>query len=307
MFVNNSITANGVFSAQHFDFVYTQVIAAIGISGNLLVLKTIYGNTTLRSNTYTFIANQSIGMLIYSLSLLLPMVTCIDNYVHSNFFERYLCDSTYMLHVMGLSCSKWTVSAIAFERFYKLYFPLKGNLNRIKQIALIWLLALTESIVILTGKELTTFFADTNFYGCFIGLKTFENYFSIIKYLRKINFFALEIFPFLITGLLYTFVIIKAYERKANNNQESRSQHLEIQFNEITRLCLAITLWFYSLHWPLNLLAYVYDDRNSFCKGNPEVVVLARIIYLLAQLMMISDLFVLGCYGKIFTSRLTCC
>lgn len=166
MFSNLTLPAFNSNLPSYIDFIITNLIATLGLISNYLVIKAIRDNSNLRSNTYALIANQSLAQLIYCFGLILPNLTCIDKCMKSSLICTISCELTYVIQVAGIECCMWCVSAIAFERFYKLYFPLNADLSKSKQIALIWFLSFVVSIGIGSGKELTTHFAENRFYGC---------------------------------------------------------------------------------------------------------------------------------------------
>ncbi|XP_067125318.1 G-protein coupled receptor 83-like [Centruroides vittatus] len=237
-------------------FFYSLIIV-ISIFGNSLVCNVVCRKWRFKTSTQIFIINLSISDLLMTV-LNIPFNLArvfLDNWP----FGRIMCVFVPLVQVASVYISTFTMTCIAYDRFYIITRPLKPRMSSKRAIAVtfvIWCVSITLSLPEASFYRVESVFTYMTLVRCRI------NYPKGIhrKYVTLALFLLQYAIPLSVTGIIYVRIMCKIWKRRAIGavTEEQKVLYLRMKVKTI-KMAMIVVLVFALCWFPLNLYHLLID------------------------------------------------
>ena len=220
------------------------VIFVIALFGNTLGLFVVFKKTS-RSTSVTnlFIANMAAADLLLTVTAMPFSVAFL--YRGTIWFRGTMgtitCKAVHYAVRVSIAATVLAMMLISVDRFYAVFYPLKGKLFRKPRIAsaVIWILSLILMIPPVLYYQVK-FDPKQNAHIC----NRFWPSDHVSKIFHICLFMLLYTFPLVIMAILYVLICVKLWRRKIPGNASGRSRAVEMSKRRVVRLFVIIVVVF---------------------------------------------------------------
>lgn len=246
---------DSIFSKGLKIFWYFAIIG-LSLLGNAVVVWVVRRSPRMRTVTNYFIVNVSLADLLTTLFNMLPtlfwIIQGVDVWYIGGAFGEALCKLFQFFQLVSISCSVLSMAAIAFDRFFAIFRPLKRTISfpgAKKIIVVIWLASLVFSCPNLYVLRLEQI--DDVVYCVEKWSPLFDEATSPLAYTIAL-FIGLYALPLLIIGVLYTTVIIRLWSRTTpGQNSITNRSNRERTNKKVLKMLITVVVVFAVCWLPL--------------------------------------------------------
>ncbi|EDO34996.1 predicted protein, partial [Nematostella vectensis] len=236
---------------------YLVILLASSI-GNVIVIKVFSTSQRLRTEVNFLIVNMAVADVMTSLfnmsffvryfvreALGMPQVW------FGGHFGAFLCKFVDFIQGVSMFCCVLTLTAIAFNRFFAVVFPLKSIMNpkfTKVLILLIWICACVFAAPTLYVMEVIVNPEDGNYYCIENWAPTFDNE-TTPRYYTLLIFIVMYAIPLTFITCLYACVIRKVWIRQVPGNVTRANQRLEGDMKKRVLKMLITVVVTFALCW----------------------------------------------------------
>lgn len=300
---------------QTVDYVIaiaSQLLAFLAIVSNVFVLYVIYKKPKLRTNTFIFLANQAVSDGMYGLWQHLQLLTCNHSWAKSSRTVLFGCEISVTMALGSIVLSMNFILVIAFERYYKLYYPHAKKYNPVAVSATVWLFSLFTTFLHMPNEQLTTYFGEKNFFGCITMFQEIGDYsFFSHRYKFYVSTVIVVYVPVVLSTFLYTKVILKVRQSsvlkvKLNRTQSKSSQQAIAKKSATIKMLIAMMVVFYLMSLPIliNCLVSLFNARTRTCHAEMMTSPAIRIWLMATLLAALTNPIILCYFNKTFKLEL---
>ena len=273
MITNNTTDANGeltscVMTEDPLGAKVAKTLAyclllVISLIGNSMIVMVVCGNEKMKTTTNLLIVNMAVSDLLVPV-FAMPRANVEILYGNLRWlidgaFGEATCKLTSFFQDISTAVSVQSLVAIAVDRFYAVWFPLKAVSikPRVKYVILaIWLISMVIHVPYLFAFRTGTFHGKTY---CYVGWSR-----SFTKIIFLLLIIMIYIIPLAIITTLYT-LIVKKLRRQTLYGVRNLVIHLgrEKRNRKIFKLCLAVVIVFFLSMSPF----VVYLGIDIFSEG----------------------------------------
>ena len=287
------------------------VIFIIALFGNSFGLFLVFKKSSSSRVTNLFIANMAVADLLLTFTLMPYQVV---------FFYRgavwpggamgtVTCKALLYVMPVSIAATVLTMLIISIDRFYAVFYPLRGKLFRKPRFlsAIIWILSLVLMIPYAFYSEVD-FDKRQNAYLCLQFSSGADPY--VVKIFHICLFVLLYALPLFIMAVLYVLICRKLWLRKIPGNLSSSNRAvMEMSKRKVVRL-LAIIVVVFALCWfPTYVNHYYWFVRPNERKKLPLGVQFVFLWLAHANSAINPCLYILlnDSFRRELISTLTCC
>lgn len=259
---------DSIFSKGLKIFWYFAIIG-LSLLGNAVVVWVVRRSPRMRTVTNYFIVNVSLADLLTTLFNMLPtlfwIIQGVDVWYIGGTFGEALCKLFQFFQLVSISCSVLSMAAIAFDRFFAIFRPLKRTISfpcAKKIIVAIWLASIVFScpnLYVLRLQEI-----DGVVYCVEKWSPLFDEASSPLAYTIAL-FIGLYALPLLIIGIIYTTVIIRLWSRTTpGQNSITNRSNRERTNKKVLKMLITVVVVFGVCWLPLYVrmfLLFSYPAR----------------------------------------------
>ena len=259
-----------------FVFVLTNLFALLAIVGNGFVCYVIYKRKR-SSTTFLLIGSQAFSDCLYGILRALSFLVCSTWFANLSRGALALCEWDITLFLSCFAVSSLSMTAIAIDRFMRLYMPHRQKPTRTQTflvVLAIWIIAVTSCFLGMVGIKTRQYFGSDHFVTCFIGFQELANYAFFDKAHGYWTFTVLIFyFPMIATGILYAFIIYKVKKiRPFGVTNEDRLKRSQMQRERTIKMLITIVVVYYFLASPITYITQavvIRTGKHITCgKGN---------------------------------------
>lgn len=285
------------------------VCCTIAVIANLFVCYVII-KFKRNSQTYLLIASQCFSDFLYGLMGFTMYLFCSESFATQCRLKLFLCEITGCIIVASFAISALSMTAIAYDRFMRLYFPYRKKPSINQTILLI--IAIYVTGLILTFQTLVGFkyllLLPLGEPRCVV---SFEELAHVEFYQKLYGYWLYNItccyIPAIATGALYTAVVWKirklkviggATDARLRNSQEKRAKNV--------KMLVTIVASYYLLTCPFGVAVQygiMKTGENSTCEGPTKE--LWPVLRLISLISAIINPFILYYYNEWFRNSFT--
>ena len=222
------------------------LLLVVSLLGNTLIVMVVYRDKKMRTTTNLLIVNMAVSDLLVPI-FAMPRANVEILYGNLRWLidgvlGEALCKLTAFFQDISTAVSVQTLVAIAVDRFYAVWFPLKAA--RIKPrvkyvILLIWLISALIHAPYLYGFKIGTFSGKTH---CFVGWSR-----SVTKIVFLLLIIIIYVIPLMLIAILYS-LIVKKLRRQTLYGVRNLVVHFssrEKRNRNVLKMSLAIVVVFF--------------------------------------------------------------
>ncbi len=246
------------------------LLLVVSLMGNTLIIMVVYRDDKMKTTTNLLIVNMAVSDLLVPI-FAMPRANVEILYGNLRWlidggFGEALCKLTAFFQDISTAVSVQTLVAIAFDRFYAVWFPLKAA--RIKPrvkyiILLIWLISTVIHAPYLYGFQIGTFNGKTY---CYLGWPR-----SVTKIVFLLLIIIIYVIPLGLITTLYSLIV-----KKLRKQTLYGVRNLVVHFNSFSRekrnrnvlkMSLAIVVVFFLSMSPfvVYLSIAIFSPEGSVC------------------------------------------
>lgn len=238
------------------------LIAVLSLVGNVLVVCVVTRSPRMRTVTNHFIANVSIADLLTTVFNMVPtlywVITDVDVWYMGGTLGEALCKLLQFFQLVSIACSVFSMVAIAFDRVFAIYRPLKRTITfpRAKGIiAIIWIASCVISSPNLYTLRLET--ADGIGYCKEEWGPLFDEEISPLFYTIAL-FACLYVIPLILIGVLYTIVIVRLWNRPTPGQRSATNRTNRERTNRrVLKMLITVVVVFAVCWLPLYVRMFI--------------------------------------------------
>jgi len=240
------------------------IIFIIALLGNSLGLVVVSKKTPFNSVTNLFIANMAVADLLLTVT---AMPFCVGFFYRGDVWfggtlGTVTCKAMHYAIRISIAATVLAMTLISFDRFYVVFYPLKGKIFRKPRVvsALIWLLSFILMMPTLFFYKVQVIPSDNaDVHVCRGG-----NWLS--SHSRKIFhiclFCLLYAFPLMVMVVLYVLICRKLWPRKIPESVSGKSRAVvEMSKRKVVRLLIVIIVVFAFCWFPTYVNHYFFFIR----------------------------------------------
>lgn len=248
------------------------ITMAVSLCGNLLVVCVVYRNRRLRTPTNFLITNMAVSDFMVTVISMAPLIHAylINNFTwYSGWFGLVSCKLIIFCQGTTTAASIFTLTAIAFERFNAIVFPLRSIRSRSSLWAIlgVWFLSCVVMSPMLFA--MTTVQKGTKTYCLEVWKPPFDPENSSAIYTIAL-FILLYALPLSVISLLYACVVYTVWLRRipGNINRSIRKLQRKVRKNVIKMLITVVLV--FAIFWlPINVLTILHYVSKYFKDCRP--------------------------------------
>ena len=244
------------------------LLLVVSLLGNTLIIMVVYRDNKMRTTTNLLIVNMAVSDLLVPI-FAMPRANVEILYGNHRWLidgvsGEALCKLTAFFQDISTAVSVQTLVAIAVDRFYAVWFPLKAARikPRVKYVILvIWLISTLIHAPYLYGFKIGTFSGKTY---CFVGWSR-----SVTKIVFLLLIIIIYVIPLMVITILYS-LIVKKLRRQTiygvRNLVVHFSRREKINRN-VLKMSLAIVVVFFLSMSPfvVYLSLSLFSPEGKFC------------------------------------------
>uniref|UniRef100_A0A6P8J456 Substance-P receptor-like n=1 Tax=Actinia tenebrosa TaxID=6105 RepID=A0A6P8J456_ACTTE len=246
---------DSIFSKGLKIFWYFAIIG-LSLLGNALVVWVVRRTARMRTVTNYFIVDVSLADLLTTLFNMLPtlfwIIQGVDIWYIGGTFGEALCKLFQFFQLVSISCSVLSMAAIAFDRFFAIFRPLKRTISfpRAKQIIVaIWLASIVFSCPNLYALRLEQIGGVV--YCVEKWSPLFDEAKSPLAYTIAL-FIGLYALPLFIIAVIYTTVILRLWSRTTpGQNSITNRSNRERTNKKVLKMLITVVVVFAVCWLPL--------------------------------------------------------
>ena len=244
------------------------LLLVVSLLGNTLIIMVVYRDNKMRTTTNLLIVNMAVSDLLVPI-FAMPRANVEILYGNLRWLidgvlGETLCKLTAFFQDISTAVSVQTLVAIAVDRFYAVWFPLKAA--RIKPrvkyvILLIWLISTVIHAPYLYGFNTGTFSGKTY---CFLGWSR-----SVTKIVFVLLIIIIYVIPLMLITILYS-LIVKKLRKQTIYGVRNLVVHFssrEKRNRNVLKMSLAIVVVFFLSMSPfvVYLSVSLFSPEGKFC------------------------------------------
>lgn len=254
----------------------------VSLTGNLLVICVVYRNRRLRTPTNYLITNMAVGDFLMTVIAMTPSAATFVTNDYSWFggwLGLALCKLLSFGSGATMAASIFTLTAIAFERFNAIVFPLRSTMragNTKWVITVVWLVSFVVMLPLLFVMVLEK---ENGSYYCL------ENWAPPLDQTSSPAIFTLAVFiilyavPLILITLLYACVVYTVWFRQipGNTNRSMKKLQLKVRKNVVKMLITVVVV--FAIFWlPMHVIQMMSYLSNASPCGPPMYVYVASFL-----------------------------
>ena len=251
------------------------LVMLLSLFGNVMVVRVVHKNRRMRTITNYLIINMALADLLTTVFNMLPttywILQGLDIWAVGGWIGEVLCKLLSFSQSLSISVSVFTLCAIAFDRFFAIFRPLKRVITfRVAKgiIAASWL-----SSIIVSGPQLYVL-SITGEKGVAQCVETWAPPFDKAKAPRDYTialFFLLYALPLTVIASLYSVIMMKLWRRQAPGQELSSNQENKDKTNRKVLKMLVTVVIVFALSWlPLYVRMFVmFAESDRYICGLP--------------------------------------
>lgn len=251
------------------------LVILLSLFGNAMVVRVVHKNRRMRTITNYLIINMALADLLTTVFNMLPTTYWIfeglDVWAVGGWVGEALCKLLNFSQSLSISVSVFTLCAIAFDRFFAIFRPLKRVITfRVAKciIAASWL-----SSIIVSGPQLyvLTTAGEKGVAQCVENWgPPFDEATAPRDYTIAL-FFLLYALPLTVIASLYTVIMLKLWRRRAPGQELSSNQENKDKTNRKVLKMLVTVVIVFALSWlPLYVRMFVmFAESDRYICGLP--------------------------------------
>lgn len=251
------------------------LVILLSLFGNVMVVRVVHKNRRMRTITNYLIINMALADLLTTVFNMLPttywIVRGLDVWAVGGWIGEVLCKLLQFAQSITISVSVFTLCAIAFDRFFAIFRPLKRVITfRVAKgvIAATWL-----SSVVVSGPQLYVL-TTTGEKGLSQCVENWGPPFDKSTAPRDYTialFVILYALPLTLIASLYTVIMLKLWRRQAPGQELSSNQENKDKTNKKVLKMLVTVVIMFALSWlPLYVRMFVmFAESDRYVCGLP--------------------------------------
>lgn len=250
-------------------------VILLSLFGNAMVIRVVHKNRRMRTITNYLIINMALADLLTTVFNMLPTTYWIfqglDVWAMGGWIGEALCKLLNFSQSLSISVSVFTLCAIAFDRFFAIFRPLKRVITfRVAKciIAATWLGSIVVSgpqlYVLTTAGEKGVAQCVENWGPPFDAATAPRDYTIAL-------FFLLYALPLTVIASLYTVIMLKLWRRRAPGQElTSNQEHKDKTNRKVLKMLVTVVIVF-TLSWlPLYVRMFVmFAESDRYICGLP--------------------------------------
>ena len=245
--------------------------------GNALVICVVIINRQMRTVTNYLIVNMAVAdLLITAFSMPLTIKLLVTDYMDwsNGIFSEILCKIIPFTQLLSIASSVLTLTAIAFDRFLAIMYPLKRYVTfQISYgiMAVVWIVGIAVNSPILYAQKVI----EPNkgeFYCLEIWTPAFTEEAS--KHFTIVIFITFYLLPLLTMAVLYSFAVHKLWRRKIPGNPSLANQiRAQKSKKKVFKMLMTVVILFALCWLPVYINQFIlFFDKENFPCGPPAVL-----------------------------------
>ena len=245
--------------------------------GNALVICVVIINRQMRTVTNYLIVNMAVAdLLITAFSMPLTIKLIVTEYMDwsNGVFSEILCKIIPFAQLLSIASSVLTLTAIAFDRFLAIVYPLKRYVTfQISYgiMAVVWIVGIAVNSPILYALKVIE--ANVGEFYCLeIWTPAFTEEAS--KHFTIAIFVVFYLVPLFTMSVLYSFIVFKLWVRKVPGNQTIENQRRSDKSKKKVLIMLMTVVILFAVCWlPVYISQFIsFFDKENFPCGPPAVL-----------------------------------
>ena len=261
---------------QVFKTIAYFIIMFGSLIGNVLVICVVIINRQMRTVTNYLIVNMAVADLLiaaFSVPVTIKVLVTRQMDWSNGVFSDMICKIIPFIQSLSIASSVLTLTAIAFDRFLAVMFPLKRYIPfRVSYgiIAVVWIVAIAVNSPILYAQKVIMFKGE--WFCREIWTPAFTEEAS--KHFTIVIFVVFYLVPLLTMLLLYSFIVLKLWVRKVPGNQTAENQRRSDKSKKKVLIMLMTVVILFALCWlPVYISQFIsFFDKDNFPCGPPVVL-----------------------------------
>ena len=251
------------------------LVILLSLFGNVMVVRVVHKNRRMRTITNYLIINMALADLLTTVFNMLPTTYWIfqglDVWAMGGWIGEALCKLLNFSQSLSISVSVFTLCAIAFDRFFAIFRPLKRVITfRVAKciIAGTWLASIVvpcpQLYVLTTAGEKGVAQCVEKWVPPFDAATAPRDYTIAL-------FFLLYALPLTVIASLYTVIMLKLWRRRAPGQElTSNQEHKEKTNRKVLKMLVTVVIVF-ALSWlPLYVRMFVmFAESDRYICGLP--------------------------------------
>lgn len=251
------------------------LVILLSLFGNAMVVRVVHKNRRMRTITNYLIINMSLADLLTTVFNMLPTTYWIfhglDVWAVGGWLGETLCKLLSFAQTLSISVSVFTLCAIAFDRFFAIFRPLKRVITF--RVAKGIIIASWLSSIIVSGPQLyvSTTTGEKGLAQCvekwspLFDEATAPRDYTIALF---VLFYAL---PLTVIASLYTVIMLKLWRRRAPGQELSSNQeHKEKTNRKVLKMLVTVVIVFALSWFPLYVRMFVmFAESDRYVCGLP--------------------------------------
>lgn len=266
----DSLTEKFCKTVAYFIIMFSSLI------GNVLVICVVIINRQMRTVTNYLIVNMAVADLlitVFSMPVTIKLLVTGHMDWSSGVFSNILCKLIPFTQSLSIASSVLTLTAIAFDRFLAVMFPLKRYMPfqvSYGIMVIVWIVGIAVNSPILYAQRVIM--RNGKWFCLEIWTPAFTEEAS--KHFTIVIFVVFYLVPLLTMSILYSFIVLKLWVRKVPGNQTAENQRRSDKSKKKVLIMLMTVVILFALCWlPVYISQFIYFfDKENFPCGPPAVL-----------------------------------
>ncbi|XP_014790986.1 neuropeptide FF receptor 2 [Octopus bimaculoides] len=253
--------------------VFYSLIVIFSLIGNLLIIVIVMRQKRMRTVTNFYIVNLAVADLLVTVCC--SWVHLVDDLTEGWVLGAFFCKVNSFAQVVSLVASVFTLSLIAFDRFYGIVFALKAHMMERKakgSLFCVWSCAIAVGCPILISRNLhVRVWLDHVERWCDDGWPIHSN--TADPTSRRIYYtfvaIVLYVFPMLVMTFTYTIILWKLNSTAMPGETIEREVILQARMKRKVVIMLVSILFVFGICWLPYLISLLYSEYKSSDELSP--------------------------------------
>ena len=258
------------------------VIFIMGLLGNSIGFRVVCRKTGSRSVANLLIANLAFADLLLTLSIVPYSV--VHLHIGSLWFGgvvgHFTCTLVFYFFVVSIAASIITILVVSIDRFYAIFYPLRGRLFRKPKImsVIIWVssVLLMSPFLLLYGTYKLTdgrYYCGTMWYWEDDKINYTKTYY-VAKIFNILLFVVLYVIPLAIISGLYILIGRRLWVRKIPGNATDSNREAQEKSKRKVIKLLSVIVIVFALFWiPTHVIHYFFYIQPEYLPKIPAAVI----------------------------------
>ena len=248
------------------------VIILLSLVGNALVILVVYKKRRMRTTTNFLIVNMAGSDLLIAIFAMPPTIRGIytgEDMLVDGVLALLVCKLVSFFQQVSIAVSIFTLTAIAFDRFFAIMLPFRQIITfrtTLVLISLTWIFGITYAAPVLYTNRIITQDGGDGLPYCH---EVWEPLFNSIKARKDYTFITFGFLyagPLTIITILYTAIVVELWRgNQIDFRSNANQREIEKSNRKVLKMLVTVVVVFALFWFPVYIFQFMFYVRGNAC------------------------------------------